>query len=192
MHDIEPYYKWKPYYDSTQDKRSPYYGKEHSEFEFTHQIYNYLIHPQWDDFGSPTLYLKILFVDYSQSIMMVELIGEWNDALNNDIMLLRKHIIDPMIELGVDKFVLLCDNVLNFHGSDNSYYEDWFHDTDEGWICLLNTLDHVIEEMEETGIHYYIKMGALFNDILWQKYNPLQLLELVENKIDQHYNATLI
>ena len=61
MHDIEPFYKWRDDYNSAEDDLSPFYGKEYSEFEFSETIYNFYIHPQWDFFGSPTLYLKIIF-----------------------------------------------------------------------------------------------------------------------------------
>ena len=30
---------------------------------YTNTIYNFYIHPQWDDIGSETIYIKILFVD---------------------------------------------------------------------------------------------------------------------------------
>ncbi len=43
--------------------------------------------------GSETLYLKILFVDYDERYAIIELIGEWNDAINNDIMLLKRDIV---------------------------------------------------------------------------------------------------
>ena len=65
MQDIEPYYGWRDFYISSEDELSPFYAREHSEFEYSNTIYNYFIHPQWDDFGSSTLYLKMLFVDYS-------------------------------------------------------------------------------------------------------------------------------
>ena len=57
MHDIEPYYSWRHLYIASEDHDSPFYRREYSEFEFTHAIYNYLIHPQWDEIGSSTLYL---------------------------------------------------------------------------------------------------------------------------------------
>ena len=41
MHDIEPFYKWRDDYISSEDERSPFYGKEYSEFEFTDTIYNF-------------------------------------------------------------------------------------------------------------------------------------------------------
>ncbi len=55
----------------------------------TQTIYNYYIHPQWDDFGSRTLYLKVLLADYDEQYVIIELFGEWNDAIENDIMNLK-------------------------------------------------------------------------------------------------------
>ena len=62
MHNIEPFFNWRHLYSAEEDPKSPFYGRTYSEFEFTQVIYNYYIHPQWDDFGSRTLYLKILFI----------------------------------------------------------------------------------------------------------------------------------
>ena len=90
MHDIEPFYNWQHLYIAAEDENSPFYGTEYSEFTFSNTVYNYYIHPQWDNMGSETLYLKIIFVDYDEGFAFIELIGEWNDTINNDIMLLKE------------------------------------------------------------------------------------------------------
>jgi len=118
MQDIEPFYNWRELYIASEDDRSPFYEREYSEFVYTNTIYNFYIHPQWDDFGSNTLYIKILFADYEQHFAVIEFIGEWNDCLHNDIMLLKREIIDVMIGTGINKFILIGENVLNFHASD--------------------------------------------------------------------------
>jgi len=183
MHDIEPYFKWKGYYDSSVDKKSPFYGVEYSEFTFTNKVYNYFIHPQWDQFGSATLYAKVLFADYEDGYAIIELIGEWNDCLNNDVMFLKRDLADALIDQGIYKFILACDNVLNFHGSDNLYYEEWWDDVKDegGWITILNTLDHVIDEMEHSKLQYYCNIGDQFCDINWRKKNPIDALNMVEH-----------
>ena len=76
MHDIEPFYNWRHIYTSEEDERSPFYGRSYSEFEFSLTIYNYYIHPQWDEFGSRTLYLKVIMADYEKHYAVIELIGE--------------------------------------------------------------------------------------------------------------------
>ena len=52
MHEIEPYYKWRDDYVASEDEYSPFYATQYSEFEYDKQVYNYLLHPQWDSFGS--------------------------------------------------------------------------------------------------------------------------------------------
>ena len=100
MHGIEPFYNWRHLYIASEDNQSPFYNKEYSEFEYTNTIYNFYIHPQWDDIGSETIYIKILFVDYEESYAIIELIGEWNDAINNDIMFLKRDIVDELNNYG--------------------------------------------------------------------------------------------
>jgi len=176
MHDIEPYYKWRNYYISSEDERSPFFGRQYDEFTFRNKIYNYFIHPQWDFFGSPTLYAKSLFVDYDDNYAIIELIGEWNDAISNDSMFIKRHFVDALIGQGIRKFILICDNVLNFHGGDNSYYEEWWDDIkdDGGWVCIINTLDHVMAEMENARLQYYCNLGPNFNELNWRLKSPKQ------------------
>jgi hypothetical protein len=120
--------------------KSPFYRRTYSEFEFTQTVYNYYIHPQWDDFGSRTLYLKIIYVDYELNFAIIELIGEWNDAIENDIMQLKRDVIDQLFQEKISKYILITENVLNFHSSDKEYYEEWFEQVtdEEGWIVALN------------------------------------------------------
>lgn len=191
MHDIEPYYHWLEYYSAAEDKQSPFYGRKYDEFSFTKKIYNYFIHPQWDEFGSNTLYMKILYADYAEGFAIIELIGEWNDCLTNDVMFLKRHIADHLIDHGVHKFILLCEHVLNFHGSDDCYYEEWFDDIkeEEGWVCLVNTLDHVSVEMNSFHVNYYVSYGEPFNHINWRKMTPQTLFLTVDQLIHKQTRA---
>ena len=123
MHFIEPFFNWRGDYIASEDTASPFYEREYSEFEFSNRIYNYLIHPQWDYFGSATLFLKVLYTDYEQGYAIIEFMGEWNDTIENDIMLLKRDVIEPMMNNGINKFILIGENVLNFHSSDDCYYD---------------------------------------------------------------------
>jgi hypothetical protein len=124
MHDIEPYYNWLKYYDSSQDERSPFFGKQYNFDLYSETIYGYYIDPAWDNIGSETLYIKILYTDYDIGFTVMEFIGEWNDAINNDIMNLKRNIIEHLIGEGINKFILIGENIMNFHGSDDCYYEE--------------------------------------------------------------------
>lgn len=182
MHSIEPYFLWRDYYTAETDEKSPFFGREYSEFEFTNTIYNYYIHPQWDDIGSPTMYIKILFADYDKGFCIMELMGEWNDAITNDIMFLKRDIVDPMIEHGISKFILIGENILNFHGSDDCYYEEWYDDVNDmdGYVVFLNFRNHVVDEMLRSRLHYYVNMGERYNEIDWRTVKPFHMHKLVE------------
>ncbi len=187
MHDIEPHYFWRDDYIASEDENSPFYQRENSEFFFEHKIYNYLIHPQWDPIGSPTLYMKLLFADYIDGYAIMEMFGEWNDCLQNDVMFLKRNIAEPMMDKGISRFVLICENVLNYHGDEDCYYEEWCEEILEmgGWIALVNTLDHVGDEMKATWLDNYISFGPHLNDLNWRKLRPAQLTQKVEMLMDQ-------
>lgn len=180
MQDLEPYYNWREYYSSEEDVLSPFYQKEYNEFEFTNTIYNYYIHPQWDEFGSSTLYLKILFADYEQGFVIIELIGEWNDCLHNDIMYLKRDLIDILMRNNISKFILIGENVLNFHAGDDCYYEEWFDDVEEGWIALINFRDYVEDEIKSVHLDQYMMMGHPINTLNWRKLSPQSLFNLID------------
>ena len=194
MHDIEPYYRWREHYVAAEDKRSPFYGRIYDEFRFSNKVYNYYIHPQWDEFGSATLYLKVLYADYYDGYAIIELIGEWNDCLSNDIMFLKRDLIDEMIKQGIHKYILICENVLNFHGSDDCYYEEWYEDVNEegGWICLLNTLNHVNDEMKDTQLQQYISFGQPFNEVNWRPHKPKVIFKAIEAMVLGEYRKVLV
>ena len=187
MHEIEPYYNWRHLYTAEEDERSPFYGREYNEFAFTQTVYNYYIHPQWDDFGSRTLYVKILFTDYDQDYAILELIGEWNDAIENDIMTLKREVIDKLILEGITKFILIAENVLNFHSSDASYYEEWIEDIQEsgGWVVMLDLPAQSQYDFRKTHINRYIE---LMDYPGWRTAQPHHLFAAIDNILLRRLN----
>lgn len=180
MHEIEPFYRWRDDYMAEEDERSPFFNQEYSEFEFDKQVYNFLLHPQWDTFGSSTLYLKILYADYELKFTIIEMIGEWNDAIDNDIMHLKREVIDLLINNGIEKFILIGENILNFHASDDCYYEEWFHEIENGWIAGINFRPHVIQEFREADLDYFISFGGHLDDIAWRIRKPKAVFSIVD------------
>ena len=157
MHEIEPHYHWRHLYMAEEDPKSIFFGRTYSEFEFSQTVYNYYIHPQWDEFGSKTLYLKILFVDYDLKFAIIEMIGEWNDAIENDIMEFKREVLDKLMEEGIYKFILIAESVFNFHNAAR-------HD------FLLRKLNRYIELMEISA---------------WRTYKPEDFFQLIDTKINQ-------
>ena len=182
MHEIEPFYNWLKYYNVADDAHSPYFGKEYNYELYTDAIYNYYIDPAWDFMGSETLYIKIQWADYEKGYVVMEFLGEWNDAINNDIMHLKRNIVDHFTPLGVNKYILIGENVLNFHGSDDCYYEEWFEDVEDGWIAGIGFRDFVQHEMKIFNLDAYINMGGQLDVQNWRTLKPQLFCELI-NKL---------
>lgn len=185
MHEIEPYYNWLKYYEPANDDRSPFYGKEYNYDVYSETIYGYYIDPAWDYMGSETLYVKILYADYDRNFTIIEFIGEWNDAINNDIMHLKRNVIEHQLREGINKFILIGENVMNFHGSDDSYYEEWFEDVEDGWIGAVSFPDFVQDELKKYNVDHYINMGGTLQIPQWRTMHPLHFFEAVDRLIQR-------
>lgn len=182
MHEIEPFYNWRHIYLSEEDPRSPFFGRKYSEFEYSQTVYNYYIHPQWDDFGSRTLYLKIIYADYELNFAIIELLGEWNDAIENDIMELKREVIDPLYHQGIYKYILIAENVLNFHSSDKEYYREWYDEVSEvnGWIVAINMPEATQQDFKKKKLNYFIELMEIPE---WRVYKPDHLFKKIDDEL---------
>lgn len=187
MHLLEPFFYWREYYVASDDSRSPFYGREYSEFEFTNKIYNHLIHPQWDAFESPTLLCKILFTDYDYGFTIIEMMGEWNDLMDNDFKLFKEEVLEPMVQEGINHFILIGENILNFHGDMTDYYEEFFDELDDGFMAFIGFREHVLQEFYDLGLDAYFISGGELDTLPWRTMNPVQNF----NKIKGIYNSRL-
>jgi hypothetical protein len=182
MHYLEPFYNWRHMYMAEEDERSPFFGNTYSEFEFSQTVYNYYIHPQWDDFGSKTLYLKIIYADYDLHFAIIELIGEWNDAIENDIMVLKREVVDKLLYQQITKFVIVAENVLNFHSGDKDYYEEWYEQMsdEEGWAVILNMPETTQYDFKKRKLNYFLELMDLPD---WRTYKPYHLFKKIDNEL---------
>ena len=180
MQKIEPFYNWRHLYIASKDRKSPFFGYNNSEVFYTHSLYNFVIHPQWDSIDSETLFAKILYVNYQKRFAIIELLGEWNDCINNDIMLLKTNIIDCLIYNKINHFIIIGENILNFHFSDDCYYEEWYNEINKGWITLINFKQHVLDEMNKVSLHSFMNQNKEW--VNWRTFNPNQLYNLIEQK----------
>lgn len=187
MHTIEPFYNWRGLYIASEDIQSPFYEKTYSEFEFTDNIFGYCIHPQWDNIGSPQLFIKIIYADYDENFAIIELFGEWNDLVDNDIMTLKRDIIEILMQSGIDKFILIAENLLNFHADEDDYYEEWFEEVNdtEGWIALINAREHVLEELKSADLDYYFIMGGELEEVDWRTNTPQQFYSKIHQYVQK-------
>lgn len=183
MQDLEPFYHWRDIYKAEEDENSPFYQREYSEMYYSNTVYNHVIHPQWDEFGSQTLYTKILYADYDGGYAIMELIGEWNDCIDNDIMFLKRDVVEPLMEAGVNKFILIGENVLNIHPDTDDYYAEWFEELEDGWISAINFRPHVLEQLVDFNLDYYFVFGGKLDEFPWRTMNPKQLYAKVEEQV---------
>jgi hypothetical protein len=187
MHELEPTYNWRKYYISEVDKKSPFYGRNYGN-TYQNTIYGYYIDPNWDDIGSETLYCKILMVDYAASYTVIELFGEWNDTLHNDIMFLKRTVIDYLIKRGINQFILIGENILQFHGGEQDYYEEWFEDIEDGWIAAISFRDFILEEFRRYHLDLYINFGGTLQIENWRTMKPNLFFELIKGLIMRRLN----
>jgi hypothetical protein len=180
MHTLEPFYNWRHIYTAEEDNLSPFFGVVHSEFQFSQTVYNFYIHPQWDEFGSNTLYLKVIYADYELGFCVIELIGEWNDAIENDIMTLKREVIDKLMKTNIYKFILVAENVLNFHSGDKDYYEEWYEDVneEEGWIVILNMPEQTQYDFKKRKLHQILELMDLQE---WRSFKPYHLYKKIND-----------
>jgi hypothetical protein len=118
--------------------------------------------------------------------MIIELIGEWNDAIEDDIMTLKRDVIDVFQSFGIFKFILIAENVLNFHSGDKDYYQEWFEETtdENGWIMLLNLPESSQHDFKKAKLNRYVELMELDN---WRTYKPFHLFK----KIDTEQSARI-
>lgn len=182
MTDIEPFYGWRKYYISNQDVNSPFYGTFYSNPQ-NNQLMSYSINPDWRSINSETLFCEILFSDYINGFCIIEMFGEWNDALNNDIMYLKSIVFDKLTKSGINKFILICENVFQYHGGDVDYYEELEDDLNQGWIVLMNLPQFLYQEFKRVGNDQYLNYGQSFEVLNWRTFKPFKLYLEINDKM---------
>jgi hypothetical protein len=167
-----------------EDPRSIFFGRTYSEFEFSQAVYNYYIHPQWDEFGSKTLYLKILFADYDAKFAIIEMIGEWNDAIENDIMELKREVLDKLMEEGIYKFIMIAESVFIFHSGDKDYYEEWYENMcdENGWAVIINMPESTQYDFKKRKLNYLIELIDLPD---WRTYKAYHLFRKIDDMLQK-------
>ena len=119
---------------------------------------------------------------------MIELNGEWNDAINNDIMQLKRGLIELIEIEGINKFILIGEHVFNFHGSDDCYYEEWFDDVEDGWIAAVSFPAFIQDEMKKYHVDQYISMGGTLQIDNWRTLHPQRFFQLIDSLIQRRLN----
>jgi hypothetical protein len=127
-------------------------------------------------------------VDYAARYAVIELFGEWNDTLHNDIMFLKRTVIDYLVEKNINQFILIGENILQFHGGEQDYYEEWFEDIEDGWIAAISFRDFILEEFRRYHLDSYINFGGTLQIENWRTMKPQLFYELVRGLIMRRLN----
>ncbi|WNJ16321.1 hypothetical protein [Pontibacter sp. G13] len=188
LRHIEPFYGWLNIYSHERDPHSPFHEVEHNQFYYDRSINNIPAHPLWDQFGSESLLIKILYAEYEQGYAIIELFGEWNDLFENDFKLLCENCLTYLIDAGIQHFILICENVFHGYFESDDYYEALAEELDGGWVCALRLRDHVKEEMDNYGITPYIFWSEPLDELSWRKLKPQQLCSMVDQRINMLLN----
>ena len=98
-------------------------------------------------------------------------------------MFLKRNILELLMNKGIANYILIGENVLNFHYSDDSYYEEWAEDIDGGYIVCLGFLPHVIKEFEKGKINRYLIFDDNILHLDWRTYTPDNLINKIESLV---------
>ena len=183
FHDIEPFYGWLNLYNHEDDPRSPYHEVKHNQFYYDRSVNEMPAHPLWDTIGSESLLIKILYANYESGYAIIELFGEWNDLYENDYKLFAENCLTYLIDQGINRFVLICENVFHAYFESDDYYDAVQEELEEGWISLIRPRPNVLEEIEAYHLTSYFYHSPLLDDLQWRKLKPFQLVDLIESRI---------
>jgi hypothetical protein len=119
--------------------------------------------------------------DYEEGYAIIELLGEWNDAIENDIMNIKREVVDKFEAEGIYKFIFIAENVLNFHSGDRDYYEEWYEEMmdNNGWAVLLNMPEQTQYDFRKAKLHRYLELVELGN---WRTFKPYHLFKKIDGE----------
>ena len=95
---------------------------------------------------------------------------------------LKREVIDKLMTEGICKFILIPENVLNFHSSDKEYYQEWFDEVSEenGWIVALNMPEATQYDFRKKKLNYYIELMEFPE---WRVYKPYHLFKKIDDEL---------
>jgi hypothetical protein len=129
------------------------------------------------------LYVKIIYADYDLQFAIIEMIGEWNDAIENDIMTFKREVLEKLMDEGICKFILITESVFNFHNGDKDYYEELYEELSdlEGWAVMVNFHKAAQHDFLLKKLNRYIELMEFDN---WRTYKPEDFFHLIDKKLN--------
>jgi hypothetical protein len=95
---------------------------------------------------------------------------------------LKREIFDLLYESKIYKYILIAENVLNFHSSDKEYYQEWYEELSEvnGWAIALNMPEATQQDFKKKKLNYYIELMELPD---WRVYKPYHLFKKIDDEL---------
>ncbi|HMR84327.1 MAG TPA: hypothetical protein PKE30_14390, partial [Niabella sp.] len=84
----------------------------------------------------------------------------------------------------ITKFILIGENVLNFHSGDKDYYEELHEELsdEEGWIVCLNMPEQTQYDFKRARLNQFIELMVLDN---WRIYKPYHLFKKINETLSR-------
>jgi hypothetical protein len=79
--------------------------------------------------------------------------------------------------------LLIGENVLNFHGLEDDYYQEWFEEVEDGWIVAMGFREFIHREWNKYGLDSYLNWGGKLEIENWRTLSPAQIQEFVEHEM---------
>ena len=111
------------------------------------------------------------------------MIGEWNDAIENDIMTFKREVLEKQMDEGIHKFILITESVFNFHNGDKDYYEELYEELadEDGWAVMVNFHKASQHDFLLKKLNRYIELMEFEN---WRTYKPEDFFQLIDKKLN--------
>jgi hypothetical protein len=98
-------------------------------------------------------------------------------------MWLKRKVIEVLLYQGISRFILIGENVLNFHAGDREYYSEWYEEVENGFIALVSFRDFVEFEFIKSHIDGYLHLGGTLNLENWRTLKPVDFCVLVNSLV---------
>jgi hypothetical protein len=105
-------------------------------------------------------------------------------------MLLKRQVIDHLLAVGIKHFILIGENVFNFHGSyEDDYYAEWFEEVEDGWIVGLHFAVFVEQEWAKYHVDYYINFGGNLRIPNWRTLKPEMIFAYLQHVMSKRLGS---
>jgi len=103
-------------------------------------------------------------------------------------MTLKRDVLEVFMNEGIYKFILIAENVLNFHSGDRDYYEELHEELSDadGWIVCLNMPTQTQYDFKQAKLNQFIELMDIHN---WRVYKPYHLYKKINDQLAARLNG---